>query len=155
MTYRMSHTGHVKNKYAIVPTRKDGIFFSIWKKIFLLFQCYYCCYHQFWLVDLIDWPISVVGLLVGWGSHRLLLIGLLEVDLIESFLLCPVLLTTRLGLFCTHPNSYDMIEQAGLEYDLYTKIRPTNWKHLRADFLGLDCKTWVDFGTWYTIVYDS
>ena len=55
--------------------------------------------------------------LVGWGSHRLL-IGLLEVDLIGSFLLCPVLLKTRLGLFCTHPNSYDMFEQAGLEYDL-------------------------------------
>ena len=66
-----------------------------WNFSMLPFQCYYCCYHQFWLVDLIGWPISVVGSdwLVGWGSHRLL-IGLLELDLFGSFLLCPVLLMT-------------------------------------------------------------
>ena len=87
------------------------------------FQCYYCCYHQFWLVDLIGWPKSVVesDWLVGWGSHRLL-IGLLELDLFWGFLFCPVLLLT-LGLFCTHPNSYDMTVLVGLmEYFFWYKF---------------------------------
>ena len=114
----------------------------------LPFQCYYCCYHQFWLVDLIGWPISVVGSdwLVGWGSHRLL-IGLLELDLFGSFLLCPVLLMT-LGLFCTHPNSYDTIVLVGLMEFIFFFGIYIFWhksmeyqnlieQHLRADIIGV------------------
>ena len=63
MTYRMSHTGHVKNKYAIVPTRKDGIFFHM-KENFLTFSVLLLLLSSI-LVGWSDWLTNIGGWIVG------------------------------------------------------------------------------------------
>ena len=70
MTYRMSHTGHGKNKYAIFPMKKGGIFFTYERKFSYFFSVIIVVIINFgwliWLTDQYRWlDCWWVGVLTG------------------------------------------------------------------------------------------